>query len=266
MGLCKDPRLTYLNESGYNVIRLPRTGLDPLGVIGREQDKKTWLGELPQIWHSDAPVPVPAAPSTVAALTGTRTSDIKLSLGLDILANALSGMFGATAPGVDVAYRNARSVQFVFRDVRARRVDPFVIGNYLARGDLLPNPFVKRFFTGQKNIEALVVSEVLEARSIGVAAKKDTTTEVAVDVPQLQALLGAKVSVSPSIGSTSEVTFEGPEYLVFGYKAFGIAMINGEWQIYSVGETGGLAFAVGADPQPVVDTGELVDIDFTPAS
>ena len=27
---CKDPSLTYLNRYGYNVVTLPRTGLDPL--------------------------------------------------------------------------------------------------------------------------------------------------------------------------------------------------------------------------------------------
>jgi hypothetical protein len=30
MGICKDPRLTYLNDLGYDVIRLPRRGIAPL--------------------------------------------------------------------------------------------------------------------------------------------------------------------------------------------------------------------------------------------
>ena len=268
MAICKDPRLTYLNDSGYNVVRLPRTGLNPLGVIGHDHDKKAWLGELPQIWIADAPAPVPDPPSTVAGLRGTRTSDIKLSFGLDILANALSGMFGATAPSIEMAYKNARSVQFVFREVQARKIDPFVIGNYLSKGDVRPSPFVTRFFSGQENVEALVVSEVLEAKAIGVLAKKDASTEVAVDVPQLQALLGAKVSVSTAHGSSNELTYEGPEHLVFGYKAFGITMVDGSWQIYSVGESAELAFATplsGGDLEPRIDAGQLVDIEFAPA-
>jgi hypothetical protein len=34
---CKDPSLTYLNRYGYNVVTLPRTGLEPLLVLGRDQ-------------------------------------------------------------------------------------------------------------------------------------------------------------------------------------------------------------------------------------
>ena len=33
----KDPSITFLNKFGYNVIKLPRTGIEPLDVIGRER-------------------------------------------------------------------------------------------------------------------------------------------------------------------------------------------------------------------------------------
>ena len=36
MAFCEDASLTYLNRLGYNVIRLPRTGLLPLEVLGCE--------------------------------------------------------------------------------------------------------------------------------------------------------------------------------------------------------------------------------------
>ncbi len=265
MGICKDPRLTYLNDAGYNVVRLPRRGLVPLGVIGRDHSSKAWLGTLDQIWQSDVPVPVPGEPDPVAGLAGEKTSDIKLSLGLDILANALNGMFGATAPSLDFAYKNARSVQFAFRDVRARRIDPFVVGNFLAKGDLRPSPVVKRYFTGQSEVEAFVVTEVLEAKAIGVVGKKDASTEVAVDVPQIQAALGVKVGVSAANSSQTDVTYEGPDYLAFGYKAFGIGMENGVWQIYGVAESAELAFAAGAAPTPFVDRSGLVDLEFPEA-
>lgn len=165
------------------------------------------------------PTPGPPAPS---GLAGKKTSDIKLSIGLDILANALSGMFGATAPSLDFVYKNARSVQFTFREVRSVRIDPFVVGNFLAKGDLRASPVVKRYFTGQPDVDAYVVTEVLEAKAIGVVGKKDATTEV-VDVPQIQAALGVKVGVAATNSTQTDVTYEGPEYLVFGYRAFSSA-------------------------------------------
>jgi hypothetical protein len=206
---------------------------------------------------------VPGAPQTVGAIQGTKTSDIKLSFGLDILANALSGMLGGSAPSLDAAYQSAKSVQFAFQDVRSVGIDPFVVGNFLAKGDLADkNPVVKRYFSNLKDIDALVITEVLESKSIGVIAKKDATKTIAVDVPQIQAALGAKVAVTATDASNSEVKYEGPEYLVFGFKAFGIGMLNGEWQIYGVQASEEGSFAVGADiGKPLVDESQLVDID-----
>jgi hypothetical protein len=262
MAFCKDPRLTYLNESGFNVVRLPRKGIVPLGVIGRDHKAKIWLGTLDQIWSSDVPAPTPGAPQPAAGVSGTKTSDIKLSFGLDILANAINGMFGGTAPSLDFAYKNAKSVQFAFRDVRSVRIDPFLIGNFLAKGDVRPNPIFKHYFSGQNDIEAWVISEILEAKSIGVVAKRDSSTEVAVEVEQIQATLGAKVDVSSANASKTDVTYEGQEYLTFGFKAFGIGMVDGSWQIYGLAEDEGVAFAAGQEPEPRVNTGELVDLSF----
>jgi hypothetical protein len=264
MGLCQDPRLTYLNDKGFNVVKLPRAGIVPLGVIGRDSKSKEWLGTLDQIWKSDEPVPHPSEPKAAAGLTGQKTSDIKLSLGLEILANALSGMFGSTAPRLDAAYKNAKSVQFTFRDVVAIGIDPFAIGNFLAKGDLADaNPFVKRFFGGQKNIEALVITEVLQSKSLAVTAKKDANTTVGVDVPFIQAQVGAKLKVESTNASNSEIVYQGPMLLTFGFKVFGIGMKDGEWQVYGVNPDAGLAFAAGAnDGGAIVEAGELVELNF----
>ncbi|MEO8449260.1 MAG: hypothetical protein ABI647_05685 [Gemmatimonadota bacterium] len=266
MGICKDPRLTYLNEQGYNVIRLPRKGITPLGVLGRDHRAKNWLGTLDQIWQSDIAPPKPGDPQPVSTLKGTKTSELKLSVGLDILANALSGMLGGSAPSLDAAYQGAKSVQFSFQDVRSVGIDPFVVGNFLAKGDLADrNPLIKRYFSNVKDVDALVITEVLEAKSVGVIAKKDATKALAVDVPNIKAVLGAKVEVSATDSSNVEVKYEGPDYLVFGFKAFGIGMLNGEWQIYGVAPSEEGSFAVGADiGKPFVETAQLVDIDIEP--
>jgi len=264
MGACKDPRLTYLNDKGYNVVRLPRAGIVPLGVISRDRGVNSLMGTLDQIWRSELPVPVPGAPQAVAELKGTKTSDIKLSLGLDILANALSGMFGATAPSVNAQYSNAKSLQFSFKDVTSIGIDPFLIGNFLTKGDLASaNPVVKRVFGGQKDVSALVITEVLQSKSIGVTAKKDSSTSVSVDVPAIQAILGAKVGVTATSAQNTEITYEGTQLLTFGFKAYGIGMANGEWQFYGVAPSGDTAFAIGDRlGDPIVSDGELMDIDY----
>ena len=262
MGVCKDDRLTFLNQHGYNVVRLPREGLVPLGVIGIDNKSKTWLGTIDKIWKSSEPAPPLDAPNAVGNLKGQSTSDLKLSMGLEILANALSA-FGATSPSLDVAYKNAKSVSFVFKEVQSLGIDPFVIGNFLASGDLASkNPVVKRFFSGQKHVEALIITEVLQARSIGVVGKKDTGVEVNVDVPSIQQMVGAKVGVTTGSSSQSEVVYEGQKFLTFGFKAFSIGMENGEWNISGVEPDAEHAFAVGEGLTGVVSKNELVEIDF----
>jgi hypothetical protein len=262
MGVCTDPRLTYLNQLGYNVVRLPRKGIVPLGVIGREKKSRTWLGTIDQIWQSSTPAPIPGDPKPVAGVQGTKTNDLDLSVGLDILKNALNGMFGATAPSIDFAYKHAKSVQFAFKEVRSVGVDPFVIGNFLANGTLRAgNPFLRYFESD--DTEALVVAEVLEARAIGVVAKQSASAELSVDVPQIQAALGAKVGVKTSNASNTEITFEGPEFLAFGYKPFGIRRVGQSWEIYGVAADAAHAFGVQETKLvPIVETHELVEIDF----
>jgi hypothetical protein len=252
MAVCQDPRLTYMNDLGYNVVRLPRTGIKPLGVLGRDNKTINYLGTLDQIWNTTATPPSPGAPNSVSALAGQATSDIKLSVGLDILANALSGMFGAAAPSLKFAYNKAKSVQFKFGEVQTVGIDPFIVGNYLASGDLKDgNAFVARFFHAPET-EAFVITEILQAKSISVTAKADSGGDVGVDVPAIQSTLGGKVNVTTSSSSNTDVTYTGNEYLTFGFKVFGIAIIDGTWQVHGVPPSGDVSFAPGTQIEPVL--------------
>ena len=242
MAFCKDPRLTHLNEMGYNVVRLPRQGIRPLGVIGKDDSALEYLGSLDQIWDSPRAVPPPGPPNLVAAVNGTRTSDIKLSLGLEILANALSGLFGVTAPSLDIAFKDSKTVQFRFTNVREVSIDPFAIGNYLSGGDLRPgNAFVANYF-GRGNGEAFLITNILQSNAITVIGKDDGGTEVSVKLPELQKLVGIKGSVTLSDSTGTEITFTGTEYVTFGFKVFGIGMSNGMWQVHGVKPDASLAF------------------------
>ena len=62
----KDPSVTYLNKLGYNVVKLPRTGIEPMDVIGRDQTVQ-WLGAIDAIWNSAVPKPQPGPPKPASA-------------------------------------------------------------------------------------------------------------------------------------------------------------------------------------------------------
>jgi hypothetical protein len=118
----KDPSVTFLNKFGYNVVKLPRVGIEPLDVIGMDETTQ-WLGPLSAVWKSSVPVPEPSKPRRAAPVNGQKTDQLDLSFGLKILGNALAA-FGASVPSLDVAYHApARSAFLLDRGVAVPPLD-----------------------------------------------------------------------------------------------------------------------------------------------
>jgi hypothetical protein len=250
---CKDPSLTYLNKYGYNVVKLPRTGIEPLMVLGRDKGL-TPIGTLGTVWKTPGPAPQPGPPRPASAVEGQRTEKLDLSIGLKLLANALAA-FGATMPSVDFAYHKASKVQFNFVHVVTVAIDPFVVGDYLATGDLnLNNPFVQRYLDDDDS-QAYIITEVLKSDSVAVTATDSSGTEIKVDVPAISGVVGANVSVAPSSEGSAQITYKGPEAVTFGFKAFEIVYANGRWTVSGVNPDGDLAFAVEPGGGPAAPMG-----------
>ena len=261
----KDPSITFLNKFGYNVIRLPRTGIEPLDVIGRDNGMQ-WLGPLSKVWASTGPEPQPGPPHPAAAVNGQRTDALELSFGLSILANTLAA-FGASAPSLHTAYKSARAVQFTYSNVTSTSVSPFDAGNYLAAGTLRSdNPVVQNYFNNEKT-KAYLIVEVLKADSITVTATDSHGTEVGIDLPQIQGVVDAKIGMKPSNASNSTITFTGPVPVTFGFVVQQIAREADRWTLRGAAASPDIAFAgptfgmpsqqAEADNPMVFDTGEF---------
>jgi hypothetical protein len=259
----KDPSITFLNKFGYNVIKLPRTGIEPLDVIGRDHGMQ-WLGPLSKVWTATGPEPLPGPPHPAAAVNGQRTDALELSFGLSVLANTLAA-FGASAPSLHTAYKSAHAVQFTYSNVTSTSVSPFDAGNYLAAGTLRSdNPVVQNYF-GNEKANAYLIVEVLKADSITVTATDSHGTEVGIDLPHIEAVLDAKIGVKPSSASNSTITFTGPIPVTFGFAVQQIAREGDRWTLRGAAPSADIAF--GAVPEgdetkdesnPMVfDTGEF---------
>jgi hypothetical protein len=259
----KDPSITFLNKFGYNVIRLPRTGIEPLDVIGRDQSMQ-WLGPIAKVWTSASPQPLPGPPHPAVAVNGQRTDGLELSFGLSILASTLAA-FGASAPSLNVAFKNAHCVQFTYTNVTSTSVSPFDAGNYLTSGTLRSdNPVVRNYFANDK-AKAFLILDVLKADSITVTATDSHGVEVGVELPHIEGIADAKIGVKPSSSSNSTITFTGPVPVTFGFAVQEIARQGDAWVLCGAAPSAGLAFgtpAVGmGGPQPdqpnpmVFDTG-----------
>ena len=239
----KDPSVTFLNRFGYNVVKLPRAGIEPMDVIGRD-DTTQWLGPLASVWKSTTALPVPTPPRTAAVVNGQKTDQLDLSFGLSILKNALAA-FGATMPSLDVAYRNARKVQFAYTNVTSTAVAPLDAGNFLASGTLdTSNPVVRHYFTGE-DTQAFLIVEVLKSDAITVSASDEHGQEIGLDVPAIQQLVGANVKVKPSGSSGSGITYAGPAPVTFGFIVDEIDFDGTQWSLQGAAPSGGLAFGAG---------------------
>lgn len=242
MGACKDPALTYLSRYGYNVVRLPRGGIEPLDVLGKDESLER-LGALGDVWSSGVPLPSPSPPRAVADLAGLRSADVDAALGLGILASALAGLGKAVGlPTLAASYSRARKLQFTFTGAVSVGVDPFAVGGYLAAGSLdLRNPVVARYF-GESETREYVITEVLKTDSLAVTSKGEDGVKIGIDhLPIAQALEG-KVSVGRSSTAADELTYKGSEAITFGFKAIEVMYSDGAWTIRGAPASADLAF------------------------
>jgi hypothetical protein len=237
----KDPSITFLNRFGYNVVKLPRAGIEPMDVIGRD-DTTQWLGPIASVWTSSVPVPTPLPPRPAAPVNGQKTDQLQASFGLKILSSTLAA-FGATVPALDVAYSRARTVQFSYTNVTSTIVPPLEAGNYLATGTLnSQNPVVMHYFTDE-DPQAFLIVDVLKSDSLTITASDERGVEIGLDVPAIQQLVGANVTVKTSGSSTGTITYTGPVPITFGFTVDEIEYDGTRWSLRGAAAGGGLAFA-----------------------
>jgi hypothetical protein len=240
MSGCNDPALMYLKAFGYNVVRLPRTTIQPLDIIGTDGDTSEWLGPISIVWTSERPAPTPREGAS-GSIQGKQTSSFKISVGLEILGGLLD-QFGINIGGLKAGYSKAKQLQFKFDAPQIVTVEPLAAGSYLSAGELeSDNPFVKRYFSPPRG--SFLITEVLRSKSITVIALDKNDQDAAVDLPKIQAAVGLKLEVQRMATKEGEVIYSGKEELTFGFKAFEIGRAKGKWTIQGV-DPGALSLGV----------------------
>src|SRR5688500_2678671 len=124
MAMCKDPFLEYLRQFGYSVLRLPRRDFQPLQILVRSGNDLTPLGELATVMvpRSGAVLPPLNRDAPAASISGQRTSELSLGVGLHVLGGVVGAMGGGSL-GLDAKYGQARSIAFEFSDVLVDSVE-----------------------------------------------------------------------------------------------------------------------------------------------
>jgi hypothetical protein len=226
-----DPLLTYLKSFGYSVVRLPRTDLRPLQLLVRAETRLTRLGDLSAVLQPGGRAPLPPLTENVAAanISGERTRDLSLGVGLSILGNVIGAMGGSTV-GLEAGYKQAKTAAFQFTDVLEDRVDLLAIDQYLGDADVNP---LSTYAAQLLDADAVyVITSTIKTRTFVVDAKDASGASVDLQVPEIQGVVGGNVKVSASPGGASKVVYEGPVPLVFGFQAARLFYADGRYTAF----------------------------------
>jgi hypothetical protein len=229
--ICTDPFVNYLKSFGYNIIRLPKADVKPLQIMTRQGKDLDRLGDLATLLVAGENITLPTAienePS--ANISGQRTSDLKAGIGLSILGTIIGAM-GGSKLGLDVKYKQAKTIAFEFSDVLGDRVEIARLDQYLADADV--SPFSRYVAELLEADEVYVITATLKSKKFAVEAKRSDGVSLDVSIPEIQGVVGGSVAVSGQSDVTSRVSYEGSVPLVFGFQAVRLYYDDGRYTAF----------------------------------
>jgi hypothetical protein len=239
---CKDKSITFLKKFGYNVIRLPKADLSPLQMFINQKGMLQPLGELNSVFKSStSPLPVIKRDTAVATLSGQKTSDLSLGIGLSILGGVIGAM-GGSKLGLDAAYKNARSLVFSYGEILEDSIQVTELDKFLTTADV--DPSSRHVAELLEADEVFVLTSVIKSKTITVEAKKKDDTEVKVDIPVIKEVVGGNVDIKPSSQNDSAVTYAGAIPLAFGFKAVKLSFEDGVYRRFDPAKDGSVTIAL----------------------
>jgi hypothetical protein len=244
---CKDPSLTAIQSKGYNVVRLPRVDMAPTQLLVSRNKKLQRLGDLLSVFvpaADGAPPPAIKPDAPGPNIGGTKSAELKLDIGLDILGGLISAL-GGSAIGVNFAYSRARSVQFEFGSTLENSAEIAQIDAFLASAAI--NPFARAVSEMLADDIVYVVTSTLKASTISVAAKDDQNHAIGLEVPVIQNAVGANMTVTALTSDASVVSYQGAVPLVFGFQAVRLVFDGGRYRTMKLVEAG----SVVAEAAPI---------------
>jgi hypothetical protein len=232
---CRDRSIDYLKAYGYNVVRLPKADLRPLELLSRGDGALDRFGQLTTVLVGDGSAPLPPTSDDIEAthISGQRSSELKIGLGLSILGNIIAAM-GGSELGLSVSYQHAAAVSFEFSNVRENRVEVAALDRYLASADI--DPLSRQAARFLEDEAMYIVTSTIKSEKLTVRAQTSDGGSLDLDVPVIQEAVGGNISVSASDKKASVLTYEGPVPLVFGFQAVQLFYEDGVYRAIASAE------------------------------
>jgi hypothetical protein len=205
----------------------------PLQLLARRGDTLDRIGELATVIVPGGSISLPPVKkdTPAASLSGLRSGDLSLGIGLSVLGSIIGAM-GGSKLGLDLKYKSAKSVTFEFQDVLEDRVEVAALDQYLTDADVSPfSTHVSKLLDAD---QLYVTTATLKSNKITVEARSSRDTGVEVSIPEIKGVVGGNVRVGPAGASASKITFEGGLHLVFGFQAARLVYDGGRYQRFEL--------------------------------
>jgi hypothetical protein len=228
-----------LKSTGYNVVRLPKADLLPTQLLVRNGRTLRRMGDLSSTFVADpaAPAPPISGDNPGPSISGTKSAQLDLGVGLNILSGLISSLGGSTL-GLSIAYSRARSVQFEFAETHENNCQMALLDQFLAASQV--NPFARAVAEMLESDDVFVITSTLKTSKINVKAQGTDKTDLKLDVPVVQQAVGGNLKVTASGSNDSTLTYEGSVPLVFGFQAVRLVFDDGRYRTMKLPDTGSI--------------------------
>jgi len=240
--ICNDPSISYLKSFGYNVVRVPKADISPLQIITKNGSTFESLGQLSTILVAGANInfPVIKLNEVTSSISGQRTNDLSIDVGIAILGNIV-GTMGGSKIGLQNQYGAARTIVFEFEDVLTDSVEVAALDQYLTDADV--NQFSTHIKALMEAGNIYIITAVIKSHKINVAATAKDKNSLSIDMPVIKEVVGGNVKIESSDDNSSKVTFSGNTPLVFGFKAVKLSYEKGIYTAFKPLPEGGGALS-----------------------
>jgi hypothetical protein len=233
----KDPLLrAFLDTYKVNLLSIPREGAEVGDAyVAAPDGSVSQPGKLRHLLTPEIQMPPITANEKMTTIAGKRTSQLDLSVGLNLLDGFLSAIGGSVAIGkIKAEYERKRvgKVRFQLKDATRDSVDAFEFGKALIPCRLnAKQPFV------EEGNQYYAVIGVLRSRSITVSTEDERSSSVELAVDALEGAVGAEGKVGVKQEADGDITYEGDVPLAFGVELVDIHYDEDQQKFFVVGIT-----------------------------
>jgi hypothetical protein len=231
----------------------------PLQIYSKRGNALDRLGDLTALFRTGNNISLPAIKedSLATDISGRRTDNLSIGLGLTILEGILGAM-GGLSFDLHTKYESAASVTFGFHDVLEDKIELVELDQYLVDADV--NPFSRYVAELLDADNVYVTTSTIKSKKITVEAKKSNGAALDLSIPVIQHIVGGNVKVSGQVEVTSKLTYEGNIPLVFGFKAVQLFYDQGEYTTLDLVESGTSMRRTRSNVKPLESEGPFLHL------